>query len=158
MRAVLKARSGPGAELATVRDPVPGPGEALLQVVAVGICGTDLHIFDWNPWAAGRVRPPRVMGHEMAGLVLAVGAGVARPKVGEMVGVETHVVCLTCRQCLRGDFHVCQNTRILGVDIDGAFAERVVVPARNCWPTASHLDPAWIAFQEPMGNAVLAAS
>ncbi|NNM96540.1 MAG: alcohol dehydrogenase catalytic domain-containing protein [Candidatus Dormibacteraeota bacterium] len=158
MRAVVKARSGPGAELTTVRDPEPGPGEALLQVVATGICGTDLHIFDWNPWAAARVHPPRVMGHELAGLVLAVGVGVGSPKVGEMVGVETHVVCLTCPQCLRGDFHVCQNTRILGVDIDGVFAERVVVPARNCWPTAAHLDPASIAFQEPMGNAVHAAS
>lgn len=158
MRAVVKTRPGPGAELVTVPDPEPGPGEALLQVVATGICGTDLHILDWNPWAAARVHPPRVMGHEMAGLVLAVGAGVASPKVGEMVGVETHVVCLTCPQCLRGDFHVCQNTRILGVDIDGVFAERVVVPARNCWPTAAHLDPAWIAFQEPMGNAVHAAS
>ncbi|MHB8393266.1 MAG: alcohol dehydrogenase catalytic domain-containing protein [Candidatus Dormibacteria bacterium] len=158
MRALLKRRAGPGAEMAEVPDPRPGPGEALLKLVAAGICGTDLHIFDWNPWAATRVQPPRVMGHEMAGLVLALGAGVDHLTVGEMVGVETHVVCGTCPQCLRGDFHVCQNTRILGVDLDGAFAEQVVVPARNCRPAPGGLDPAVIAFQEPMGNAVHAAS
>ncbi len=158
MRAVLKGRSGPGAVLGEVADPRPGPGEVLLKPVATGICGTDLHILDWNAWAAARVRPPRVMGHEMAGLVLRLGEGVERPLIGEMVGVETHVVCLTCAQCLRGDYHVCQNTRILGVDIDGAFAELVVVPARNCRPAPAGLDPAVIAFQEPMGNAVHAAS
>ena len=158
MRAVVKRRAGPGAELGTVEEPVVGPGQALLKVVAAGICGTALHILDWNPWAAARVHPPRVLGHEMAGLVLAVGEGVERPRVGELVGVESHVVCETCPQCLRGDFHVCQQTRILGVDVDGAFAERVVVPARNCWPSTGSLDPAVIAFQEPMGNAVHAAS
>ncbi len=158
MRAVLKRRPGPGAELSEVPDPRPGAGEALLKLVAAGICGTDLHIFDWNPWASARVLPPRVMGHEMAGLVMAIGEGVDHLAVGEMVGVETHVICGSCPQCLRGDFQVCQNTRILGVDLDGAFAEQVVVPARNCRPAPSGLDPSVIAFQEPMGNAVHAAS
>lgn len=158
MRAIVKTAPGEGAELATVSDPTPGPGEVLLQVVATGICGTDLHILDWNPWAADRVRPPRVMGHEMAGRVLELGEGVERLNTGQLVGVETHVVCGVCAQCRRGDFHVCQQTRILGVDIDGCFAERVVVPARNCRPAPEHLDPAVVAFQEPMGNAVHAAS
>ncbi len=158
MRAVLKGGPGPGAVLGEVPDPRPGPGEVLLKPVATGVCGTDLHILDWNPWAAARVQPPRVMGHEMAGLVLALGEGVEPLAVGDMVGVETHVVCLTCAQCQRGDFHVCQNTRILGVDIDGAFAELVVVPARNCRPAPAGLDPAVVAFQEPMGNAVHSAS
>ncbi len=157
MRAVLKSRAGPGAALGEVADPRPGPGEVLVKPVATGICGTDLHILDWNPWAAARVRPPRVMGHEMAGLVLALGEGVTRLAVGDIVGVETHIVCLTCAQCQRGDFHVCQNTRILGVDIDGAFAELVVVPERNCRPAPPGLDPAVVAFQEPMGNAVHSA-
>ncbi|MGA9776534.1 MAG: alcohol dehydrogenase catalytic domain-containing protein [Candidatus Dormiibacterota bacterium] len=158
MRAIVKRRPGPGAELATVAEPVLGSEDVLLEVVANGICGTDLHILDWNPWAAARVRPPRIIGHEMAGRVLAVAEGVLSPRVGELVGVESHVVCGVCPQCLRGDFHVCQQTRILGVDIDGVFAERAVVPARNCRPAPAHLDPAVVAFQEPMGNAVHAAS
>ncbi|MDA8331128.1 MAG: alcohol dehydrogenase catalytic domain-containing protein [Candidatus Dormibacteraeota bacterium] len=158
MRAVLKRHPQRGAELAEVPDPRPGPGEALLKPVAMGICGTDLHILDWNPWASARVHPPRVMGHEMAGLVMALGEGVDDLAVGDLVGVETHVVCGTCPQCLRGDFHVCQRTRILGVDADGAWAELVALPGRNCRPAPAGLDPAVIAFQEPMGNAVHAAS
>ncbi len=158
MQAVVKTREGPGAELTSRPEPAPGPGGALLKVVAAGICGTDLHILDWNPWAAARLQPPRVIGHEMAGQVLAIGQGVSGLKPGDLVGVESHLVDLTCAQCRRGDFHVCENTRILGVDADGAWAERVVVPARNCWPTPSSLDPAVIAFQEPMGNAVHAAA
>jgi len=157
MRAILKRRTGPGVELAEVRAPAPGPGEALLRVLVAGICGTDLHIVDWSPWAAGRVHPPRVIGHEMAGRVVAVGPGVERPRVGELVGVETHLVDGVCRQCRRGNYHVCEATRILGVDVDGTLAEAVVVPARNCWPTPEALGPEVTAFQEPMGNAVHAA-
>jgi threonine 3-dehydrogenase len=130
----------------------------LLQLVAAGICGTDLHILKWNAWAAARVHPPRVLGHEMAGLVLARGEGVTSPEVGDLVGVESHLVDLSCPQCRRGDFHVCENTRILGVDVDGVFAERVIVPARNCRVAPAALDPALVAFQEPMGNAVHAAA
>ena len=158
MQAIVKPSPGPGASVASVPEPEPGPGEVLLQVVANGICGTDLHILDWNPWAAARVKPPRVLGHEMAGRVLATGEGVSSPAVGDLVGVESHLVCLKCPQCRRGDFHVCQNTRILGVDTDGVFAERAVLPARNCRVAPPGLDPALVAFQEPMGNAVHAAS
>jgi threonine 3-dehydrogenase len=158
LQAVVKTRPGQGADWATVADPEPQAGEALLQVVAAGICGTDLHILDWNPWAAQRVHPPRILGHEMAGVVLAVGEGVLTPWAGELVGVESHLVDLTCPQCLRGDFHVCENTQILGVDVDGVFAERVVVPARNCRVAPAALDPAVVSFQEPMGNAVHAAA
>ncbi|MGH7609343.1 MAG: zinc-binding dehydrogenase [Candidatus Dormibacteria bacterium] len=158
MRAVVKLRPGPGAQLAEVPEPDLGLGQALLAPVAVGICGTDLHILEWNPWAAARVRPPRVLGHELAARVLALGPEVAGLEVGQLVGVESHLVDLTCQECRRGQFHACQNTRILGVDVDGAFAERVVVPARNCRPAPPGLDPAVVAFQEPMGNAVHAAS
>lgn len=158
MRAVVKPAPGPGAEWTTVPERQPGPGEVLLQLVAAGICGTDLHILKWNSWAAGRVHPPRVLGHEMAGLVVAVGEGVDAPRAGDLVGVESHLVDLTCPQCLRGDYQVCENTRILGVDVDGVFAEQVVVPARNCRVAPPGLDPAVVAFQEPMGNAVHAAA
>ena len=158
MQAVVKSAPGPGAGWATVPERPPGPGEAWLQLVAAGICGTDLHILKWNGWAAGRVHPPRVLGHEMAGLVLGVGEGVESPQVGDLVGVESHLVDLTCPQCLRGDYQVCENTRILGVDVDGVFAERVIVPARNCRVAPPGLDPAVVAFQEPMGNAVQASA
>ncbi|HUY96323.1 MAG TPA: alcohol dehydrogenase catalytic domain-containing protein [Verrucomicrobiae bacterium] len=157
MQAVVKRRPGPGFELGEVALPEPGPGEALLEVLVAGICGTDLHLVDWTPWAAGRVVPPRVMGHEMAGRVRAVGPGVERPRVGELVGVESHLVDLVCRPCRRGDFHICAATRILGVDVDGTFAPAIAVPARNCWPTPPTLSPEVTAFQEPMGNAVHAA-
>ena len=158
MQAVIKPAPGPGAAWATVSEREPEPGEAQLQLVAAGICGTDLHIIKWNAWAAARVHPPRVLGHEMAGLVLAVGEGVESPRVGELVGVESHLVDLTCPQCQRGDYQVCENTRILGVDVDGVFAERVTVPARNCRVAPPGLDPAVVAFQEPMGNAVQATA
>jgi threonine 3-dehydrogenase len=158
LRAVVKSSVGPGATWATVPEREPGAGEVVLQLVAAGICGTDLHILKWNAWAAARVHPPRVLGHEMAGLVLARGEDVASPEVGDLVGVESHLVDLSCPQCQRGDFHVCENTRILGVDVDGVFAERVIVPARNCRVAPASLDPAVVAFQEPMGNAVHAAA
>ncbi|MGH7642610.1 MAG: zinc-binding dehydrogenase [Candidatus Dormibacteria bacterium] len=155
---MIKPAPSRGAALAKVAERDPLPGEAQLQLVAAGICGTDLHIFEWNSWAAVRVHPPRVMGHEMAGVVLAVGEGVETPRVGELVGVESHLVDLSCPQCRRGDYQVCENTRILGVDVDGVFAERVIVPARNCRVAPPGLDPAVVAFQEPMGNAVHAAA
>ncbi len=158
MQAVVKTGSGPGAAWAAVDEPSPGPGEALLQVVATGICGTDLHILEWNPWAAARVHPPRVLGHEMAGRVLELGEGVEGLREGDLVGVESHLVDLSCPQCRRGDYHSCENTRILGVDTDGVFAQLAVVPARNCRVAPEGLDPAVVAFQEPMGNAVHAAA
>jgi threonine 3-dehydrogenase len=158
LEAVVKASPGPGAVWATVAERPPEAGEALLQVVAAGICGTDLHILEWNHWAAARVHPPQILGHEMAGLVLEVGEGVASPRVGDLVGVESHLVDLTCPQCRRGNFHACDHTQILGVDVDGVFAERATVPARNCRVAPSSLDPAVVAFQEPMGNAVHAAA
>jgi threonine 3-dehydrogenase len=158
LQAVVKLSPGPGAAWATAPERQPLEGEALLQLVVAGICGTDLHILKWNAWAAARVHPPRILGHEMAGLVLAVGEGVQSPHVGDLVGVESHLVDLTCPQCRRGDYQVCENTRILGVDVDGVFAERVIVPARNCRVAPPSLDPAVVAFQEPMGNAVHAAA
>ncbi|HEY6538828.1 MAG TPA: alcohol dehydrogenase catalytic domain-containing protein [Candidatus Dormibacteraeota bacterium] len=158
MQAVVKSSAGPGASWTMVEEGEPGPDQVQLQLVAAGICGTDLHILAWNPWAAARVHPPRVLGHEMAGLVLARGEAVESPEVGDLVGVESHLVDLSCRQCQRGDYHVCENTRILGVDVDGVFAERVIVPARNCRVAPPSLDPALVCFQEPMGNAVHAAA
>jgi threonine 3-dehydrogenase len=131
----------------------------LVRVEAASVCGTDVHLYDWNAWAAGRVHPPRIMGHEMGGTVVATGEDVDNGVTpGMRVAVESHVVCGHCPECQRGDYHVCSNTRILGVDIDGVFAPEVVVPARNLWPTAGDLPAELAALMEPFGNAVHACS
>ncbi len=141
-----------------IPEPSPGPGQALLRVATTSVCGTDVHLYDWNSWAAGRVHPPRVVGHEVSGEVIALGAGVRTPEVGTRVAVESHIVCGHCAECRRGDFHVCENTRILGVDVDGAFAALVAVPVANVWPVASDIAPEVAAALEPFGNAVHACS
>jgi len=159
MRAVLKTSPQPGIALADVPEPSAGPGQVLLRVLAVSICGTDIHLYDWNPWASSRVHLPRVMGHEICGEVVAVGEGAnARAHVGDRVAVESHLVCHHCPACLRGDFHVCAHTRILGVDADGGFASLVAVPAFNAWPVGPSMAPAVAAAMEPFGNAVHACS
>ena len=159
MRAVLKAEGGPGFSIAEVADPSPpGPGQATIRVEAASVCGTDVHLWDWNPWAASRVHPPRIMGHEVGGQVVAVGEGVTEMRPGSQVAVETHIVCGHCPECQRGDFHVCANTRILGVDVDGAFADYVTVPAHNLWPAPPGQPPEVAALMEPLGNAVHACS
>ena len=156
MRALAKVRPGPGAELVERPAPTPGPGEVLLRVDAASICGTDLHLFNWDDWAAENLDPPRVLGHELAGTVIGIGQGVTRVKEGDLVGVESHLFDWTCAQCRRGDMHLCRNLRVIGVHTDGGFAERVVIPEANAIES-NGLDPAVVALQEPMGNAVHAA-
>ncbi|MHB8460036.1 MAG: L-threonine 3-dehydrogenase [Candidatus Limnocylindrales bacterium] len=161
MRALVKATAAAGAELQTVAVPTPGPGELLIRVEAASLCGTDLHIYRWDDWAENRLGGglPRIFGHEMAGRVVAHGPGLlgrlAIP-LGTLVAAETHLVDGSCYQCRTGREHVCANLRILGIDIDGAFAEYVVLPAHNAWPSEG-LRPEIAAIQEPMGNAVHAA-
>ena len=156
MQAVIKAAAGPGFRLADVPEPeAPAAGDCLLRVLAASVCGSDVHLFDWNPWAAARVRPPRIIGHEICGeVVQSDGDG---PAVGTVVAVESHIVCHRCTECLRGDFHVCANTRILGVDVDGGFTTQVVVPVENVRAVAA-VEPEVIAALEPLGNAVHACS
>ncbi len=158
MQAVLKAEPAPGFTLRDVDEPQPGHGQVLLRVAAASVCGTDVHLYDWNAWAAARVHPPRIVGHEVCGEVLAHGSGVQAPELGTRVAVESHIVCGHCPECRRGDFHVCENTRILGVDVDGAFASEVVVPAANVWPVGTSISPEVAAAMEPFGNAVHACS
>ncbi|MDQ7849954.1 MAG: L-threonine 3-dehydrogenase [Armatimonadota bacterium] len=155
MRALVKPVPGPGLTLTTLPVPVPQAGEVLVRVAAGGICGTDLHIYRWNEWAASRVRPPRVVGHEFCGTVAAVAPGVSEVQVGDFVAGEGHVACGQCPACRRGDAHICDRLEIIGIDRDGAFADYVVLPARNAW----RLDPATVplevaAVMDPLGNAV----
>ena len=154
MKALVKTGPGPGAELIETPVPTPGPGEALVKIGAASICGTDQHIYEWNEWAASRIKPPLIIGHEMAGEVVACGPGVDRVKVGDFVSAETHVVCDTCYLCRTGQAHICQDLSILGVDIPGVFAEYVAVPAQNLWATDPAIPADWASVQEPMGNAV----
>jgi threonine 3-dehydrogenase len=156
MRALAKARPGPGLELVERPVPAPGPGEVLLEMAATSICGTDYHLFQWDHWAAEIMSPPTILGHELAGNVAATGPGVTRVREGDLVGVESHIVDWTCTQCRAGDMHLCRNLRVIGAHVDGGFAEYVVIPEANAIES-NGLDPAVVALQEPMGNAVHAA-
>jgi threonine 3-dehydrogenase len=158
MTAVVKATAGPGAEIEQVAIPEPSGRDVLIEVAASSICGTDVHIFDWNDWASRHIHPPRVFGHEMSGRVVATGPQVTELQPGAFVAAETHVVDHTCPQCRRGLYHLCENVRVLGVDRDGSFANFVVLPAENCWRNAPGLSPEVAALQEPFGNAVHAAT
>lgn len=152
MQAIVKEKRAPGLTVATVPKPSPGPGEVVIAVRHAGVCGTDVHIADWDAWASSRIRPPVVVGHEFAGEIVAVGDGVAGLNAGELVTAEGHIVCGHCLQCRTGNGHICKNTRIIGVDRDGAFAEYIAMPATNVLP----LDgiPTTVgAVMDPMGNA-----
>jgi threonine 3-dehydrogenase len=153
MRALAKTRPEPGAELIERQVPSAGPGEVLLRMEAASICGTDYHLYRWDPWAREVLRPPIILGHELAGRVAASGAGVTRVHDGDLVGVESHIVDWTCAQCRAGDMHLCRNLKVIGAHVDGGFAEYVVVPETNAIES-NGLDPAVVALQEPMGNAV----
>lgn len=139
--------------LASVPEPTIRDDEVLIQVRSAGVCGTDVHIYEWDAWARNRVRPPIVVGHEFAGDVVKVGRLVTDVRVGDRVTAEGHIVCGRCLLCRTGNSHVCPNTRIIGVDRDGCFAEYIAMPATNVW----HLDDA-ISYDiggihDPMGNA-----
>lgn len=153
MRAIVKEKSGPGLVQKNVEPPRVGPGEVLIRVQRVGICGTDLHIYHWDPWAAGRIKPPRVIGHEFAGRVEEVGPGVRDLQPGQRVTAEGHIACGICLQCRTGQAHICQRVRIIGVDVDGAFAEFVSMPATNVWPLDPEISLDVGALHDPLGNA-----
>lgn len=154
MRALAKLAPEEGLTLVERPVPEPGPGEIRVRVEAASICGTDLHIWNWDAWAEGRIRPPLVLGHEFSGVVEKVGPGVKRPQVGDRVSVESHLVCHTCPACRAGHYHVCLRTEILGVDRDGGFAQYAVVPAENAWVHPEGFPFEIGAILEPFGNAV----
>ena len=153
MRALVKTRPGPGLEMIDVTEPTPGPREVKIRVLRAGLCGTDLHLHDWDPWAAETVRPPMVVGHEFSGLVAEVGAHVTDVEVGQLVSGEGHIVCGRCRNCRAGRRHLCKNTQGIGVNRDGAFADYVVLPASNVWVQPEDFDPDLAAVFDPLGNA-----
>jgi threonine 3-dehydrogenase len=159
MQAIRKLSGAPGLELAEVPIPAPGPDEVLVRVEAASLCGTDLHIYHWDEWSRHRVEPPLTLGHEFAGTVAAVGSQVRHVREGEYVSAESHITCGMCFHCRTGQAHMCEQTRILGVDRDGAFAEFVTVPEAVIWKNdRKRLPPEIATLQEPFGNAVFATS
>ena len=155
MRALRKTVAGPGADLVDVPVPAPGPGEVLVRVAAASICGTDLHIYRWDQWAANRITAlPMTFGHEIAGHVEAVGTEVHHLRPGVFVSVEGHVFCGFCPPCRSGRAHICERLRILGVDFDGGFADYLVVPERNAWEVDRRIPPDVASIHDPFGNAV----
>lgn len=154
MKAALKAEAAPGAKIALVDIPTIGSRDVLVQVKAASICGTDMHIYDWDAWAQSRMSVPRIFGHEFAGEVAAVGGEVTSLVPGDFVAAETHITCGQCYQCRTGQAHVCRNVQILGVDRDGAFAEYIAIPESVAWKTGKEIDHSVASIQEPFGNAV----
>jgi len=158
MRALRKMAPGPGAKLVEIPVPAPGEAEVLVRVHATSICGTDLHIYDWNEWAEKRIeRLPMTFGHEVAGTIEAVGTEVHHLEPGAFVAAETHIACGRCSTCRTGRAHICENLRILGVDTEGAFADFVVLPAENAWVVGEGIHPDVASIMEPFGNGVHAA-
>jgi threonine 3-dehydrogenase len=154
MLAVVKPAAAPGARLERVPVPAYGLRDLLVRVRATTICGTDLHIYKWDPWARSRFHPPMIFGHEFCGDVVAIGAEVETINVGDYISAETHIVCGHCYPCRTGDTHICRNVQIIGVDRPGCFAQYVAIPASNAWRNDPKLAPAIAAAQEPFGNAV----
>lgn len=128
--------------------------EVLVEVRSASFCGTDYHIYKYDEWARKRLRLPFTVGHELSGEIVKVGRDVLNLRVGDWVSAETHIVCGTCEFCLDDKKHICQNTKIIGVDIDGCFANYIKMPAENCFVNSREADPILLSVQEPLGNAV----
>ena len=149
----MKETAGPGFALREVPEPRIREDEVLIQVRRAGVCGTDVHIYEWDDWARGRCRPPFVVGHEFAGDVVQVGGLVENVKVGDRVTAEGHIVDGVCLLCRTGNAHVCPRTRIIGVDRDGCFAEHIAMPATNVWQLDDNISYEVGGIHDPMGNA-----
>src|SRR6202007_415088 len=154
MLAVVKPEAAPGADIREVRVPGFGRTDVLVKVKVASICGTDLHIYNWDRWAQNRIHPPLIPGHEFCGEVAAFGNEVTSVKEGDFVSAEMHVNCGKCLQCRTGEAHICQNVKIIGVDADGAFADYVKIPESNIWKLDPSIPPDYASILDPLGNAV----
>ena len=154
MNALRKTQPGKGLQIEKVQVPALGPRDVLVRVKATSICGTDLHIYGWDRWSQGRIKPPLTLGHEFCGSVEKVGEEVSAVRAGDFVSAEMHLNCGHCHQCRLGQAHICQNLRIIGIDLDGAFAEFVKIPATNIWKLDPAIPEHYAAILDPLGNAV----
>jgi threonine 3-dehydrogenase len=154
MKALVKSKAERGLWIGEVPVPQPGINDVLIRVWKTGICGTDLHIHEWDAWAQSTIKVPMVIGHEFVGEIVAVGSNVNDYKPGEVVSGEGHVTCGRCRNCLAGRRHLCAYTQGVGVNRDGAFAEYVVIPMSNVWRHDPKIDLDVASIFDPFGNAV----
>ena len=153
MNALVKTEPGKGLVLKKMPVPQPGLGEVLIKVHKTAICGTDVHIYNWDPWSQENIKPPVIVGHEYVGEIAALGMGVTQYRVGQRVSGEGHIVCGHCRNCRAGNGQWCENTKGVGVNRDGAFAEYLVIPAYNVIPIPEGIDEDVVAFFDAFGNA-----
>jgi hypothetical protein len=153
MKALVKESRAPGFVLKEVPVPTIRADEVLIKVRRAGVCGTDVHIHDWDAWASGRCKPSFTVGHEFAGEVAEVGSLVTDVTIGDRVTAEGHIVCGRCHLCRTGNGHVCPNTKIIGVDRDGCFAEFIAMPASNVWHLDDNIPFEIGGIHDPMGNA-----
>lgn len=159
MLAVYKDKAAPGVTIKQVPVPKPQEDEVLVKVLYASICGTDIGIYDWIPWAAAHIKPPTIIGHEMVGKVLAVNSQKkTKIKVGDLVSSETHIFCLNCFQCQIKNYHVCENIQLFGIGRDGTFAEYATIPLRTTWKNDLAIPVESMSIQEPLGNAVNAVT
>src|SRR6185437_10157167 len=154
MKALVKSQSTPGLWLEDVAEPSIGINDVLIRVHLAGICGTDVHIYEWDDWAKSTIPVPMVIGHEFVGEIVAAGSNVNDFHPGELVSGEGHVVCGRCRNCLAGRRHLCAHTRGVGVNRPGAFAEYVALPMSNIWRHNPGINEEVAAIFDPFGNAV----
>lgn len=154
VRALVKQAAAPGLDLIDVPAPEVGPEDVLIKVTHAAICGTDLHIYEWNEWAADAIKTPLTIGHEFVGTVVEVGSQVDEISVGTRVVGEGHIVCGVCRNCRAGHSHLCRSTVGVGIHRDGAFAEFIAIPSENAYAVPDSVSDEIAAILDPLGNAV----
>ena len=153
MKALVKSRPEPGLWMERVPKPEPDINDVLIRILRTAICGTDVHIYEWDPWARKHIQTPLVVGHEFAGEVAAVGSNVHGFAEGDIVSGEGHLVCGVCRNCLAGRRHLCARPSGVGVDRPGAYAEYLCIPVTNVWYADPAIPLEQLAFFDPLGNA-----
>jgi threonine 3-dehydrogenase len=154
MRALVKSRAEPGIELQDIPEPEVGPNDVLIKVKRTAICGTDMHIYNWDAWAQKTIPVPMAVGHEYCGVVVAVGSEVNGFAPGDRVSGEGHITCGYCRNCRAGRRHLCRNTQGVGVNRPGCFAEYLSIPAFNAFKLPDAIDDEIASILDPLGNAV----
>lgn len=155
MLAVVKEKAAPGITLKQVPVPKPKKDEVLVKVIYASICGTDIGIYDWIPWAEGHIKPPTIIGHEIVGKVLEINSKQkTHIKVGDLVSSETHIFCNDCYQCSIKNYHICEKMQLFGIGRNGSFAQYATIPVKTTWKNDPAIPLEAMSMQEPLGNAV----
>jgi len=154
LKAIVKTKREPGLELIDVPMPEVGKNDVLVKIQKTAICGTDVHIYDWDEWSQKTIPVPMIIGHEFVGTIAEVGSNVEGFEIGQLVSGEGHVICGKCRNCLAGRRHLCKNTKGIGVNMTGVFAEYAVIPASNIWICDPSIPAEYFSIFDPLGNAV----